>query len=86
MKKTILVSFAAAAVLAACGGGGDDHTPPPPTAQVPPGASTSVAGFISYLKMLVATAPADTDVLEPVDTSSVSAPPADETSEPQVVD
>ena len=57
MKKTILASLAAAAVLGACGGG-DDHQPLPPTSQVPPGASQSVAGFISYLKMLVATAPA----------------------------
>jgi hypothetical protein len=85
MKKTILASLVAAAVVGACGGGDDNPAPPPPTAPVPLSASQSVDGFISYLKLLVATAPADADVLEPVDTSTVTGP-TDETSEPQVVD
>jgi len=55
---------------------------PPATSQVPPSASASVDGFISYLKDLVASA---ADMLEPVDTSGVT-PPTDEVGEPQKVD
>jgi hypothetical protein len=82
MKKTLLAALVAASVLAACGGGGDSSTPPPPTSQVPNVASQSVAGFIAYLKALVA-APAD--MLEPVNTSTVT-PPSDDAAEPQKVD
>jgi hypothetical protein len=82
MKKTFLATLATAALLAACGGGGDDNTPPPATSQVPPSASQSVDGFISYLRQLVASAG---DTLEPVDTTNVVGP-TDETSEPQTVD
>jgi nitrous oxide reductase accessory protein NosL len=81
MKKTFLAALMAAAVVAACGGGGDD-APPPATSQVPESASQSIDGFISFLRELVASA---ADMLEPVDTSSVT-PPTDETSEPQTVD
>ena len=75
------VMLGAALALTACGGSDDT---PPPTTQVPESASTSASGFISYLKAL--TASTGTDGLEPVDVGSVTAPPADDTSEPQVVD
>ena len=76
----ILAALSAAALLAACGGGGD-HSPPA-TSEVPASASTSVDGFIDYLKKLVASS---ADTLEPVDTAAVTGP-TDETSEPQKVD
>lgn len=75
------VLLGAALALAACGGSDDT---PPPTTQVPGSASASASGFITYLKAL--TASSGTDALEPVDVGSVTAPPADDTSEPQVVD
>jgi hypothetical protein len=79
------IALACCSVLAAGCGGGDDDEPqaPPPTEQVPPGASTSVQGFIEYVKALVGSE--GTEALEPVDTSTVT-PPLDETSEPQAVD
>jgi hypothetical protein len=80
MKKTLLAAVVAASVLGACGGG--DDGPPPATAQVPAAASQSVNGFIGYLRDLVASM---ADMLEPVDTSSVT-PPTDDTAEPQAVD
>jgi len=78
---------AVTALVSACGGGGDFNntpTPPPPavTSQVPASASTSLNGFIDYLKLLVV---ASADTLEPVDTSTVT-PMTDETSEPQPID
>lgn len=83
MKKTYVAAIVVAAALAACGGGGDSGAVAPgPTDQVPPSASASTDGFISYLKALVASA---ADMLEPVDTSGVVAP-KDEVSEPQQVD
>lgn len=69
---------AALAVLGGCGGSDD---PPPVTAQVPASASASTGGFIDYLMALIASA---ADGLEPVDVSMVS-PPADETSDPAVL-
>ena len=81
--KASLAALVAAGFLAACGGGGDDT--PPPTSQVPASASQSIDGFIAYLRTLVATNVATADMLEPVDTSMVTAP-TDETSEPQKVD
>ena len=74
-------SLAAAGVLAACGGD-NFQAPPPATSQVPDSASQSVQGFIAYLQALVVSS---ADMLEPVDTSMVTAP-TDETSEPVVVD
>jgi hypothetical protein len=78
--------LAATALLSACGGGSsrsnDNNPPPAATSEVPASASQSVAGFIDYLKRLVAAAP---DGLEPVNTSMVIAP-TDETSEPAQVD
>jgi hypothetical protein len=73
-----------AALVTACGGGDDDNTAPPATSQVPASASASIDGFISYLKLLLATDTTVADTLEPVDTSMVTAP-TDETSEPQPV-
>ncbi|MRX11778.1 hypothetical protein GJ697_28515 [Pseudoduganella sp. FT25W] len=77
-----------ALTLAACGGShhDDDGTPPPPptvsqppaTAEVPPGASASVSGFIAYLVALLGAA---ADQLEPVDTSTLVAP-VDDHAEP----
>lgn len=80
MKKTLIVAIVAAAVLGACGGG--DDNPPPASSQVPASASQSIDGFIGYLKELVASM---ADMLEPVDTSAVTAP-SDDTAEPQKVD
>jgi hypothetical protein len=82
MKKTLIASLAAAAVVGACGGGGDAVPVPPATSQVPPSASASVDGFVSYLKDLVASA---ADMLEPVDVSGVI-PPTDDAGDPQKVD
>ena len=83
MKKTSVAALVVAAAVAACGGGGDSGAvAPAPTDQVPPSASASVDGFISYLKALVASA---ADMLEPVDTSGVIAP-KDDVNEPQQVD
>jgi len=83
-------AVAVTALVSACGGGGgggdfnNTPTPPPPavTSQVPASASTSLNGFIDYLKLLVV---ASADTLEPVDTSTVT-PMTDETSEPQPID
>ena len=80
-------AVAVTALVSACGGGGDfNNTPTPPplavTSQVPASASTSLNGFIDYLKLLVV---ASADTLEPVDTSTVT-PMTDETSEPQPID
>lgn len=80
MKRSHLASLAVAALLAACGG--SDFQTPAATAEVPSSASQSVDGFIAYLKELVASA---ADMLEPVDTSTVTGP-VDETGEPQKVD
>jgi hypothetical protein len=77
--QATLVALSAAVLLAACGGGDDSA---PPTSEVPPGASTSIDGFVDYLKKLVASS---ADTLEPVDTAAVTGP-SDETSEPQKVD
>jgi hypothetical protein len=83
MKTSHVAALLVATLVAACGGGGESASPfPPATAQVPPSASASADGFISYLKALVASA---ADMLEPVDTSGVT-PPTDEVSEPQKVD
>jgi hypothetical protein len=84
MKTSWILGLCAAAALTACGGGGDDdnNDAPPVTEQVPAGASQSVGGFIDYLRQLVV---ASADMLEPVDVSAVT-PPADDASEPAVVD
>ena len=78
--RLLVASAGAAGLLAACGG--DDFQTPPATSQVPDSASQSVQGFISYLQALVVSS---ADMLEPVDTSTVT-PPTDEASEPVVVD
>ena len=84
--RSSLVALAAAALVSACGGGGDYNNTPAPvipaTTAVPPSASASVAGFIAYLKLLVASS---ADTLEPVDTSAVVGP-TDDTAEPTTVD
>ncbi|HET6599359.1 MAG TPA: hypothetical protein VFG60_05300 [Burkholderiaceae bacterium] len=81
MKTSLIPALCVAAVLTACGGS-DDAAPPAVTSEVPASASQSVAGFIDYLKALVASA---ADTLEPVDVSAVT-PPTDDTGEPRVVD
>lgn len=77
--KSVLMACAASLVVAACGGGG---VSPAATEQVPASASMSTTGFVTYLKVLVASA---ADTLEPVDTS-LPPPPADDSSEPTTVD
>ena len=59
------------------------NDPPPATSSVPAEASTSAASFVDYLQRLVA---ASADMLEPVDTSAVTAPPDDDKGEPRQVD
>lgn len=80
--RTSLVLLSAAGLVAACGGGDYSNAGTPATSQVPASASQSVDGFISYLKLLVAS---EADTLEPVDTSAVVGP-TDDTAEPQKVD
>ncbi|MEO8806194.1 MAG: hypothetical protein ABI433_08930 [Burkholderiaceae bacterium] len=83
MKKSLMIlALCAVALLAACGGGGDDNATPAATTEVPASASASVAGLISYLKLLVA---ASADTLEPVDVSAVT-PPVGDAAEPDTVD
>ncbi len=74
-------ALATAALLSACGGDDFNNTAPPVTSEVPASASQSVDGFIAYLKQLVVVMD---DTLEPVDTSSVTAP-TDDTAEPQPI-
>lgn len=78
--KAFLTALTVTALLAACGG--SDFQVPPATTEVPASASQSVEGFIAYLQELVGSL---AEMLEPVDTSSVT-PPADDTREPQKVD
>ena len=83
MQKILISALLAAAVLSACGGG-SDNSPPPATAQVPESASQSPAGFVDYLKRLVASS---ADTLEPVDVSAVALPLlTTESLEPKTVD
>ena len=78
-RTAIAAAVVCSTLLAACGGGGGDATPvPPATSQVPPSASVSIDGFVSYLKDLVASS---ADLLEPVDVSGVT-PPTDDTASP----
>jgi len=79
--KAVLAALSTAALVAACGGGGGDD-PAPATSEVPASASTSIDGFVDYLKKLVASS---ADMLDSVDTAAVTGP-TDETSEPQKVD
>ena len=83
MRKILISALFAAAVLSACDGG-SDNSPPPATSQVPDSASQSPAGFVDYLKRLVASA---ADTLEPVDVSAVTLPLiTTDSSEPDPVD
>jgi len=81
LRVASAAALLAAALLSACGGNDHNNTPLDPTTAVPASASASVSGFITYLQALVVSA---ADMLEPVDTSMVTAP-TDETSEPTVV-
>lgn len=80
-----LVLLASLVLLSACDDSDDNDgggvQTPPATSEVPPSASESVDGFISYLKALVASS---ADTLEPVDTAGVT-PPVDDKSEPAPV-
>ena len=76
-KSWMILALCAGAALAGCGGGDD---PPSVTEAVPASASQSSAGFMGYVKALVASS---ADTLEPVDVSGVT-PPADEAGEPIV--
>ena len=80
--KLLFATLGAVALLAACGGS-DDFRQPAATSTVPASASQSTGGFIAYLQRLIAS-PADN--LEPVNTTMVAAPPADETGSPSVID
>lgn len=64
--------------LASCGGGHDDGGPPPvtpPVSNTPPAlASATVAGFIAYVKVIVASS---SDSGAPVDLTGFVAPTDD---------
>ena len=72
------VALAAPLLISACGGSDNSDSPTLATTQVPDSASQSIADFIGYLQEPTASS---ADTLEPVDTSTVTAP-TDETSEP----
>ena len=78
-KSWMILALCAGAALAGCGGGDDT---PLVTEAVPASASESSAGFMGYVKALVASS---ADTLEPVDVSNVT-PPADDTGEPVAVE
>lgn len=84
-RRLLAVSQAIAVVslLAACGGGsGDDTSSPAPAPMpgpldaVPPGASASPQGLVSYLETLSAQQPEDKD---PLDLSAFLPPTSDDT-------
>ncbi len=75
---SLVCALATGALVSGCGGSDYDNTPAPATSEVPPSASASVAGLISYLSLLVVSS---AENLEPVDTSMVTVP-TDETSDP----
>lgn len=93
-KNPLRLAITVAAVLGALAGchdsknGNSMSTPlpssatPAATSEVPASASSTVADFISYLKLLVV---AVADTLEPVDVSTVAAK-TDDTIEPAAVD
>ncbi|MES2994010.1 MAG: hypothetical protein V4844_21495 [Pseudomonadota bacterium] len=78
-KSWMILALCAGAALAGCGGGDD---PPSVTEAVPASASESSAGFMGYVKALVASS---ADTLEPVDVNGVT-PPADDAAEPVAVE
>ncbi len=84
LKQTKIIGAATALTLAiglsACGSSNDDNPPPAPApgSQIPPSAS-SVAGFIAFLQGL-----ASSDTSEPLTVGNFS-PPADDTTEPQLL-
>lgn len=83
-KHTLISLFSAAALLAACGGGGGASdaapaaAPPAPTDAVPPEASQSTAGLMSYLNALGAAAAEEKEALD----LSRFAPKSDDEAEP----
>ena len=75
LHKRLLMMTGSACLLvglSACGGD-DDDTPvtPAATSSVPASASASVAGYVDYLKLLVASS---ADTLEPVSLTSLTPP------------
>lgn len=71
-KQLSFVVLASALLLAACGGGGDDNrNDRQQDITVPGSASQSTGGFIAYLSALIQS---NADLLEPVDTSGLTAP------------
>ena len=76
-NKLAILVLGATGMLAACGGS-DVAQIPSATSGVPPSASASIDGFITYVNLLIASA---ADTLEPVDVSALTAP-TDETREP----
>lgn len=86
MHNRLKAGAALAALLAVLGGcsssDDEDAAPPAATEQVPASASESSAGFVGYLKRLVASA---ADDQEPVDISTVT-PPGGDSDEPIAVD
>jgi hypothetical protein len=67
-------------LLAACGGG-NDAPPTPPSLEVPPSASASSAGMVSYMTLLNVTA---AEEREPVDVIAFNPQQPDDT-EPQAL-
>ena len=70
MKKVFLLCAMAAAVsLSACGGGGNNGS----ESVTPPGGTTFLDGFITFVMDLVSTAPDDTPARE-IDSVGVTSP------------
>ena len=81
-KFALAAALAAALTLAACGGGSNDAVVQAPTAAptdgVPADATASTAGFMTYMKALVASSG---EGLEPFDVAVVT-PPTSDTEDP----
>ena len=84
-KKLFVAAFCAAALMTACGGGDDPVVVPAVTEAVPAAAATSPTAATQYVADLTATAPAQTDTLEPVSTLPDSLA-TDDTAEPKAID
>jgi len=82
--KTCAAAFAVVLLTVSCGSSSDDSAPPPTAtqAQEDAAASGSVAGFIAFIRTLIASMTLDTN--EPRDVGGIT-PPVTETAEPTTI-
>lgn len=83
--RTLAAACAAVLLIASCGSSNDDSPSPPPPdemAQEDAAASASVAGFIAFIQVLIATMTLDTN--EPRNIGAIT-PPLSETAEPAAI-